>query len=86
MEGDKKGKVNDMFRDYDDDYGDRVILTCFKNLLSEYFQNGDANKNLELENDNDSISELESVSSMPELIDHDYEAEESANSRFRYLQ
>ena len=76
-EGDKKGKVNVTFRDYDDDdYGDGVILTCFENQLPDYFQNNDDNKNLELDDENDCIPELESVSSMPDLIDHDYEAEE----------
>ena len=59
-----------------DDYGDEVILTCFENRLPEYFQNDDDNENLELDDENDSIPELESVSSMPDLIDHDYEADE----------
>ena len=33
-EGDKKAKINVTFTDYDDDdYGDGVLLTCFKNKV-----------------------------------------------------
>ena len=35
-DGDRKGKVNVTFRDdYDEDYGDGVILTRFENRLPE---------------------------------------------------
>ena len=37
-----KAKVNVMFRDdYDDDYGNGVILTCFKNRLLEVLEDLD---------------------------------------------
>ena len=32
---------------------------------------------MELDDENDKIAELESISSMPDLIDHGYEAEEA---------
>ena len=45
----RKEKVNVKFRDYDDDdYCDRVILSCFENHCPEYFQNDAANENLKL--------------------------------------
>ena len=74
-EGDKKGKVNDTFRDYDDeDYDVGVILTCFENQLPEYFQNDEDSNIPDAEFENDSLPYLESVSSdddMPELLEHD---------------
>ena len=45
----RKEKFNVAFRDYDvDDYGDGVILTCFENHSSEYFQ---YDENLELDDE-----------------------------------
>ena len=74
-EGDKKGKVNDTSRDYDDeDCAVGVILTCFENLLPEYFQNDEDSNIPDAEFENDSLPDLESVSSdddMPELLEHD---------------
>ena len=61
-EGDKKGKLNVTFTDYDDeDYGDGVILICFEYRCSGYFQNDDANENLELDDENDSMPDLEAI-------------------------
>ena len=51
------------------------MLIYFENFCLEYFQNYNDNKNLELDDENDSIPELDIVSSMPYLIDYDYEAE-----------
>ena len=79
-EGDKKEKINVTFSDYDEDdvedYGNGELLTCFKNRLPEYLQNDENNENLELDDENDSIPELEFVTNMPNLNDHDYEAVE----------
>ena len=41
-DGYRKGKVNVTFKDdYDDDYGDGVILTCFENRLPEFLEDCD---------------------------------------------
>ena len=50
------------------------VLNCFENRDSEYFQ---SDENLELDDENDNIPDLESVSNdddMPDRIDHAEEA------------
>ena len=47
----------------------------FRKSSSRYFQSDDVNGNLESDDENDSISDLETVSSMPDLIAHGYDAE-----------
>ena len=57
-DSDKEGKVNVTFRDdYDYDYGDKVILTCFENRLSEYLDDCRVScaSDSEIEIDNDSF-------------------------------
>ena len=70
---DKKGKVNVTFRAYDDeDNGDGVILTLFKNRLPEYFQNDGDSKVWEAEFENDSLPDfVSSYDDIPELLWHD---------------
>ena len=65
-DGDKKGKVNVIFRDdYDDDYDDGFILTCFESRLSEYFEDcrDSDTSDSEIKIDNASLPDIESVSS-----------------------
>ena len=77
-DGEKKGKVNVTFKDdYDDDYGDGIILTCFENRVPEnrvtdiYLnENSDDEEILESEIEIDSLPDLESIpDSLPDLVD-----------------
>ena len=55
----KPGKDNASFRDgFDKDYGDGIILTCFKICFSEYFENYNDINLSGAEIDNDSLPSL----------------------------